>query len=110
MISGFTGWTEIENGVITPISLLGVNGNMISVPGGKGIRIRTSPSTSAAEITKVYTTTNFSYTETTQADGYTWYKISYNGSDAWIAKTDSVTVLTGSTNLNTFYKKLRWFW
>ena len=104
MISGFTGWTEIENGVITPISLLGVNGNMISVPGGKGIRIRTSPSTSATEITKVYTTTNFSYTETTQADGYTWYKISYNGSDAWIAKTDSVTVLTGSTNLNTFYK------
>ena len=104
MISGFTGWTDINNGVITPISLLGVNGNMISVPGGKGIRIRTSPSTSATEITKVYTTTNFSYTETTQADGYTWYKISYNGSDAWIAKTDSVTVLTGSTNLNTFYK------
>ena len=104
MISGFTGWTDIDNGVITPISLLGVNGNMISVPGGKGIRIRTSPSTSATEITKVYTTTNFSYTETTQADGYTWYKISYNGSDAWIAKTDSVTVLTGSTNLNTFYK------
>lgn len=104
MISGFTGWTDINNGVITPISLLGVNGNMISVPGGKGIRIRTSPSTSAAEITKVYSTTNFSYTETAQADGYTWYKISYNGRDAWIAKTDSVTVLTGSTNLNTFYK------
>mgnify|MGYP002797168342 CR=1 FL=1 len=104
MISGFTGWTDINNGVITPISLLGVNGNMISVPGGKGIRIRTSPSTSASVITQVYTTTNFSYTETAQADGYTWYKVSYNGSDAWIAKTDSVTVLTGSTNLNTFYK------
>ncbi len=104
MISGFTGWTDINNGVITPISLLGVNGNMISVPGDKGIRIRTAPSLSASVITKVYSTTNFSYTETSVADGYTWYKVNYNGQDAWIAKTDSVLVLTGSTNLNTFYK------
>ena len=104
MISGFTGWTDINNGVITPISLLGVNGNMISIPGDKGIRIRTAPSLSASVITKVYSTTNFSYTETGVADGYTWYKVNYNGQDAWIAKTDSVLVLTGSTNLNTFYK------
>lgn len=104
MISGFTGWTDINNGVITPISLLGVNGNMISVPGDKGIRIRTAPSLSASIITKVSSTTNFSYTETAQADGYTWYKVNYNGQAAWIAKTDSVLVLTGSTNLNTFYK------
>ena len=104
MISGFTGWTDINNGVITPISLLGVNGNMISVPGDKGIRIRTAPSLSASVITKVSSTTNFSYTETAQADGYTWYKVNYNGQAAWIAKTDSVLVLTGSTNLNTFYK------
>ena len=104
MISGFTGWTDINNGVITPISLLGVNGNMISVPGNKGIRIRTAPSLSASVITKVSSTTNFSYTETAQADGYTWYKVNYNGQAAWIAKTDSVLVLTGSTNLNTFYK------
>ena len=104
MISGFTGWTDINNGVVTPISLLGVNGNMISVPGGLGIRIRTNPSLSASEITKVASTTTFSYTETVQADGYTWYKVNYNGRDAWIAKTDSVLLITGSTNLNTFYK------
>ena len=40
MISGFVGWTSINNGVVTPISLLGVNGNVINVPGGLGIRIR----------------------------------------------------------------------
>ena len=38
MISGFVGWTNASNGVVTPISLLGINGNMISVPGGQGIR------------------------------------------------------------------------
>ena len=103
MISGYTGWTEINNGVVTPISLTGINGNMINVPGGLGIRIRKTPSLKGSVITQVATSTNFTYTETKQADGYTWYKISYNGSDAWIAKTDSVTVLTGSTGLGTYY-------
>ncbi len=105
MISGFVGWTNVSNGVVTPISLLGINGNMISVPGGKGIRIRKTPSLSGTVITQVSTTTNFSYTETRQADGYTWYKISYNGSDAWIAKTDSVSVLTGTNGLGTYYER-----
>ena len=105
MISGYVGWTDVSNGVVTPISLLGINGNMISVPGGKGIRIRKTPSLKGAVITQVGTTTNFSYTETKQADGYTWYKISYNGSDAWIAKTDSVTVLTGTNGLGTYYER-----
>lgn len=103
MISGYTGWTEINNGVVTPISLMGINGNMINVPGGLGIRIRKSPSLNGAVITQVGTTSNFSYTETRNADGYTWYKISYNGQEAWIAKTDSVTVLTGTNGLGTYY-------
>ena len=103
MISGYTGWTEINNGVVTPISLMGINGNMINVPGGLGIRIRKTPSLNGTVITQVGTTSNFSYTETKQADGYTWYKISYNGQEAWIAKTDSVTVLTGTNGLGTYY-------
>ncbi len=105
MISGFTGWTNINNGIVTPISLMGVNGNMINVPGGLGIRIRKSPSLSGAVITQVASTTNFNYTETKQSDGYTWYKVSYNGSAAWIAKTDSVTVLTGMNGLGTYYER-----
>ncbi len=105
MISGFIGWTNINNGIVTPISLLGVSGNVINVPGGLGIRIRKSPSLSGAVITQVASTTNFNYTETKQADGYTWYKVSYNGSAAWIAKTDSVTVLTGMNGLGTYYER-----
>ncbi len=103
MISGYIGWTEVTNGVVTPISLMGVNGNMINVPGGLGIRIRKTPSLKGTVITQVKTTSNFSYTETRNADGYTWYKISYNGSEAWIAKTDSVTELTGTNGLETYY-------
>ena len=103
MISGYIGWTEINNGVVTPISLMAINGNMINVPGGLGIRIRKSPSLNGAIITKVETTANFTYTETKNADGYTWYKVTYNGSTAWIAKTDSVTVLTGTNGLGTYY-------
>ena len=105
MISGFTGWTNINNGIVTPISLMGVSGNMINVPGGLGIRIRKTPSLKGSIITKVGTTTNFNYTETRQVDGYTWYKVSYNGSAAWIAKTDSVTVLTGMNGLGTYYER-----
>ena len=105
MISGFIGWTNINNGIVTPISLLGVSGNVINVPGGLGIRIRKNPSLSGAVITQVASTTNFNYTETKQADGYTWYKVSYNGSAAWIAKTDSVTVLTGMNGLGTYYER-----
>ena len=103
MISGYIGWTEINNGVVTPISLMAINGNMINVPGGLGIRIRKSPSLNGAIITKVETTANFTYTETKNVDGYTWYKVTYNGSTAWIAKTDSVTVLTGTNGLGTYY-------
>lgn len=103
MVSGYTGWADVNNGVVTPISLMGVSGNMINVTGGLGIRIRKAPSLSGSVITKVSTTSNFTYTETKNADGYTWYKITYNGGEAWIAGTDNVTVLTGTNGLGTYY-------
>lgn len=103
MISGYTGWTEASNGVVTPISLLGVTGNSIYVP-GKGNKIRTEPSTSGKELGKVTTPTTFAYTETVENQGYTWFKISYDGQTAWIAKGDSMTIMpSGSTELGTYY-------
>ncbi len=105
MISGFIGWTDINNGVVTPISLLGASGNVIKVDGGYGIRIRKSASLSGEVITKVTSTTNFNYYETKDNDGYTWFKINYNGSDAWIAKTDNVTVLNSDASILTYYNK-----
>ena len=104
MISGFTGWTDVKNGVVTPISLMGTTGNSIYVP-GKGNRVRTEPSTSAKELGKITSATTFVYTETRVNAGYTWYKITYNGQTAWIAKGDSMTIMpSGSTELGTYYK------
>ena len=103
MISGYTGWTEASNGVVTPISLLGVSGNSIYVP-GKGNKIRTEPSTSGKVIATIYSPATFTYTETKENQGYTWFKISYNGQTAWIAKGDSMTIMSsGSTELGTYY-------
>lgn len=98
MISGFIGWTDINNGVVTPISLL--SGNMINI-NGSGVRLRTSPSLSAQTYTKISGSYNFNYTETRDADGYTWYKIIYNGNNLWVAGGDWVTKYNSS--LGTYY-------
>lgn len=98
MISGFIGYTDINNGVVTPISLL--SGNMINV-NGSGVRLRTSPSLSASTITNISGSHNFNYTDTRNADGYTWYKINYNGTEAWVAGGDWVTRYNNS--LGTYY-------
>lgn len=98
MISGFIGYTDINNGVVTPISLL--SGNMINV-NGSGVRLRTSPSLSAQTYTNISGNNNFNYTETKDADGYTWYKISYNGKELWIAGGSWVTKY--NSTLNTYY-------
>ena len=76
MISGYVGWTEIDNGVITPISLLGVNGNILYVP-GKSNNVRVSPSKSAKIIATITSPNTFNYTEVREAENETWYKINY---------------------------------
>ncbi len=105
MISGYVGWTEIDNGVITPISLLGVNGNILYVP-GKSNNVRVSPSKSAKIIATITSPNTFNYTEVREAENETWYKINYNGREAWIAKGDSMTIYSdGDSSLNTYYEK-----
>ena len=104
MISGYTGWTEINNGIVTPISLMGVNGNSIYVP-GRGNKIRTEPSTDGKVLDTIYSPMTFTYTETRENQNYTWFKINYEGKTAWIAKGDSMTILpAGSSELGTYYK------
>ena len=107
MVSGFIGWTEVSNGVVTPISLLGLGGNTIKVDGGYGIRVRSTPTTNNKSniIGSIKTTSTFKYTETKDNDGYTWYKISFEGKDAWVAKTDNVTVLGNYANIETYYNR-----
>lgn len=98
MISGFIGWANLADGVVTPISLL--SGNMINV-NGVGVRVRTSPSLSSGTTASISGSYNFNYTDTRNADGYTWYKIKYNGSEAWIAGGSWVTRYDSA--LGTYY-------
>ena len=99
MISGFIGYTDIDNGTVTPISLLG--SNIINI-NGSGIRLRDKPSLSGAKVGTVSGNYNFSYTEKTEADGHTWYKINYNGKEVWIAG-DSEWTTPVTNNLGTYY-------
>lgn len=99
MISGFTGWTDINNGVVTPISLIG--GNMINVS-GSSINLRSDHSTSSSSIGKISGNYNFNYTDSYNGSDYTWYKINYNGKSCWIAGGAWVTKYDSS--LGTYYK------
>lgn len=100
MISGFVGWTDISNGVVTPISLM--KATSISVSGTQ-INLRSSASTSSSKVFKNQTINGtFAYSETASSNGYTWYKITYNGVECWIAGGDWVTTV-GGRELNTYY-------
>ena len=99
MISGFIGWTSINNGVITPISLIG--GNMINV-NGTNVNLRSDHSTKSLSIGKITGSYNFNYTDTYNGSDYTWYKINYNGNDAWVAGGSWTTLYDSS--LGTYYK------
>lgn len=98
MISGFIGWISTDNGVVTPISLLG--SNMINI-NGEGVRLRSAPNTSSSIITSLSGSYNFNYTETYNGSDYIWYKIKYNGVDAWAAGGDWVTRY--DSTLSTYY-------
>ena len=98
MISGFIGWTSINNGVITPISLM--SANMINV-NGSGVRLRSEPNLNSSVVGKISGSHNFNYTETYNGSDYTWYKINYNGSSAWVAGASWVNKYDSS--LGTYY-------
>ncbi|MBR3198989.1 MAG: DUF5011 domain-containing protein [Bacilli bacterium] len=99
MMSGFTGWTDINNGVVTPISLIG--GNMINV-NGTGVNLRSDHSTGSSKVATLTGSYNFNYTETYKGSDYTWYKITYNGTSCWVAGGSWVTLYDSS--LGTYYK------
>lgn len=98
MVSSFIGWINIDNGVVTPISLLG--GNMINI-NGVGVRLRSAPNTSSDIVANISGSYNFNYTETYNGSDYVWYKINYNGNEAWAAGGDWVTKY--DSTLSTYY-------
>ena len=98
MVSGFTGWVNVDAGVVTPLSLLG--SNMINI-NGTIVRLRSDHSTSSSIVATLNGSYNFNYTDTYKGSDYTWYKINYDGKTAWAAGGDWVTVY--SSDLSAYY-------
>lgn len=100
MYEGFKGYVDINAGNIIPISLISSNMIQMSV---SLLNLRESPNTSAKSLAKI-TCTNctFAYDSKTTGQGYTWYRISYNGQVGWVASDNWATEING-TGLNTFY-------
>ncbi len=103
MLNGFNGWVDINEGNIIPISLMSGGSKVISVT-ASGLRLRSNPSTSASILTSITcTNTLFTYLDKKTADGYTWYKITYNGTTGWIAGSSEWLTETNVSTLNTYY-------
>lgn len=103
-ISGFTGWVDASYLNIVPIVQLYTNNLQITENISDALNVRESTNSSSNKIGYVVAGQVFSYTEKTTSNGYTWYKINYNGSYGWIANVDDGISEDVDTNLKTYYQ------
>lgn len=85
-ISGYAGWTHIDNVQIIPI--IDLNSNFIKIePTDSPPRVRTSTDTTNTDnqIGNVHGGEVHRYYEKKAAGGYTWYRIIFNGQVGWVA-------------------------
>ena len=103
-ISGYTGWTYLSNLDIVPLSQMGKSS--VKILADIALRVRREPTTeSDNEMGFVHQGQVYTYYEKRSNEGYTWYKINFNGEYGWIASLNSnwTTEIEGS-NLQTFYE------
>lgn len=100
-ISGFVGWTSLNNLTINPIS---TNASSIEIIATDGIRIRSDHGTWASQVGSAYYGNVFQFYDKYNDGTYTWYKIFYNNSYAWIADDGEWIKELGNPALNTYYK------
>lgn len=103
-ISGYTGWVNFNYVNVVPI--VDISANVVMVLADNNIRIRTGPGTS-------YDATGFTvskgnvyrYYDKMNSDGYTFYKIKYNGNNfGWFASVPgSWTIESNAVELRTYY-------
>ena len=103
-ISGYSGWVALSEVDIIPLSQLYNKYIKVNV---LGLRIRTSPNTND-DTTIVSTATDgsiYQFYEIKKDENYTWYRIKYNGTDAWIANLPTESWLTeyAGIGLKTYY-------
>lgn len=107
-ISGYTGWTRLKNIVISPITNL--TSSFIRITASQ-VNVRESSTTSSTDVGDAFLNDLYQYYEKVNDATDTnlvWYRIKYNGNDAWIANNKSVGWLREwvftNTTLQTFYE------
>jgi beta-N-acetylglucosaminidase len=107
-ISGYTGWTKLKNIVISPISNL--TSAFIRITASQ-VNIRETNSTLSTDVGNAYKDDLYRYYEKVNDATDTnlvWYRIKYNGNDAWIANNKSIGWLREwvfpNTTLQTYYE------
>ena len=103
-ISGFTGWADANYLNIVPVVQLYSNNLRINENIHDSLNVRSDATSSSNSIGYVVSGQVFSYTESKQNGGYTWYRILYNGSYGWIANVDNGISLDVDNGLKTYYQ------
>ena len=103
-ISGYSGWVSLSDVDIIPLSQLYNKYIKVNV---LGLRIRTSPDTT--DSTNILSTATegviYQFYEIKEDENYKWYRIKYNGEDAWLAHLKDSNWLTeySGIGLKTYY-------
>lgn len=103
-ISGYAGWTHIDNIQIIPIT--DVNTQSVQVLATTCLRVRPKPTTTTADKDQIGCANKgsiYRYYDKTTAEGFTWYKIKYDGVFGWIASLSGWTTET-TNSLQTYYE------
>ena len=100
MISGFTGWTSLNNVDVTPITNFGGTAIRVNDTTTSGINIRTNHNTSSSIIGVVTAGSIHRYYDKYYDGTYTWYKIYYNNQYGYVANNGDWTTETHMKKLN----------
>lgn len=101
-ISGYAGWTSINNVSIIPISELYTS--KIRITSNNGINVRSDHKIADNKIGVVLRGTEHNFYEKKIDSGYTWYRIKYQNKDGWVASQGSTWLTEGkSLGLQTYY-------
>ncbi len=101
-ISGYTGWVPISYLNIIPITEM--SSSNVKIEATTSLRVRRSPSLSGEQFGNVRQGQVFRFFEKKDADGYTWYRINYNGEEGWFASSTGWTTESVGTGLLTYYE------
>ena len=98
-ISGYTGWINAPYIDIIPLS-----STSVKIESNTSITVRKDHSTNSDALGSVSKGNIYTYLDTYNDGTYTWYKIKYNGSDAWFASKDESWAKVVNNSIQTYYE------